>query len=421
MTIAETSSSPIIDIEDVGLDSGAHVLIKHALARLPVGGRLGVRGTAPELAVHLRAWCRAQGHEFILEPASASGSESASASESASESALAWVIRGSAEVGRWRGAERAGEAAWSDSRAVVDRPKPSWGLATRGAMVEAGTPEFHFALTTKDEIWTDDAARLYTQAAAGQWDPATAIAWNAPFDLPDEVEEAVVQVMTYLIENENAALVVPARFLGQVHPHFKEVVQVLAIQCADEARHVEVFTRRATLKGRQPGLSAASGQASLKTLLDEPDFAVASFLLSVLGEGSFLNLLNFLQAHAPDPVTRDVARLAAIDEARHVAFGMAHLQRHLLMAPDVRGRLQAAILRRHDALANTAGLNEEVFDALVLLGAKEWRPRAIADAYDKVANLKREMDSGRRNRLTRLGFAESQAAELSAMHTRNFM
>ena len=56
--------------------------------------------------------------------------------------------------------------------------------------------------------------------------------------------------MTYLIENETAALLVPARFLAQIHPHFREVLQLLAIQAADEARHIEVFTRRAQLGAR---------------------------------------------------------------------------------------------------------------------------------------------------------------------------
>ena len=97
--------------------------------------------------------------------------------------------------------------------------------------------------------------------------------------------------MTYLIENETAALVIPSRFIAQMHPHFREVMQVLAVQAADEARHMEVFTRRALLKRGSLGLSTAGGQASLKTLVDEPDFAIASFLLSVLGEGTFLSLL----------------------------------------------------------------------------------------------------------------------------------
>ena len=141
--------------------------------------------------------------------------------------------------------------------------------------------------------------------------------------------------MTYLIENETAALIVPSRFIAQMHPHFREVMQVLAIQAADEARHIEVFTRRALLKRKELGLSTSGGQASLKTLVEEPDFAMASFLLSVLGEGTFLSLLWFIERYAPDPVTAAVCRLAAQDEARHVAFGMAHLREHIQSDPGV--------------------------------------------------------------------------------------
>jgi hypothetical protein len=128
-----------------------------------------------------------------------------------------------------------------------------------------------------------DAGRIYAQGAAAQWDPATAISWNAKFDLPFEVEDAVVQIMTYLMENETASLLVPGRLVSQLHPHFREVMQVLALQAADEARHIEVFTRRALFKRKDLGLSTAGGQTSLKTLVEEPDFTIASFLLSVLG------------------------------------------------------------------------------------------------------------------------------------------
>lgn len=402
MTPPATSPPTVIDIEGLGLDAGAHLLIKRSLAGLPVGGRLGVRGSDPALAVHLRGWCRAKGHGF----APGDGE------------VAAWLTRGKASTGRLEGALRAGTPG---PDGAVEAPPACWGLAARGALVEAGTPAFHFPLDHKHLIWSDDAARLYAQAAAAQWDPATAIPWDAEFTLPDEVEEAVVQIMTYLIENENAALLVPARFLAQLHPHFREVMQVLSIQVADEARHVEVFTRRALLKGRPLGLSAAAGQASLKTLTDEPDFALAAFLLSVMGEGTFLHLLAFIEAHAPDPVTRAVVRLAAQDEARHVAFGMGHLNHQLQHDPGLRGRLALAVERRHDALANTAGLNEEVFDALVILAAGEWAPGAIAEGFKRVQALKADMDTGRRGRLARLGFDTAQAAALSGLHTRNFM
>jgi len=419
MTGTETSPSRIIDIEDLGFDRGAHILIKKALADIPVGEKIGVRGCAPDVAVHLRGWCRSQGHEIIWPESGAAGKEVHPPGVSP---LVACIVRGSATSGRGRHAETAGAPDPRQTGAVVDRPPAGWGLAARGARVEAGAPEFHFRLNSKNEVWADSVPRLYSQAAAAQWNPATAIEWDAPFELPPEIESAVVQVMTYLIENEIAALVVPAKFLAQVHPHFREVMQLLAIQVADEARHVEVFTRRATLRHKgELGLSTASGQLSLKTLLDEPDFTLASFLLSVLGEGTFLNLLWFLEHHAPDPVTRSVARLAAQDEARHVAFGIGHLQYMIARDPSTRGRLSAAINRRHDALAQTAGLNEEVFDALILLAAGEWKPEAVARGFEKVQVLKQEMDMDRRGRLIKLGFGAEEASALSALHTRNFM
>jgi hypothetical protein len=383
----------VIDLDDLGLDEGAHLLIKHALRS---SERIVVRGAAASLASDLAGWCRAQGH--VLERVDGT-----------------FVITRSPRD-RWRTAERAGSIAQPAEVAPA-----RWGLAPRGALVEQGVPDVGLSLAAKADVWADEAARLYAQAASAQWDPAAAIPWDAPVTHPEEVEDAVVQVMTYLIENETAALIVPTRFLGRLHPHFREVMQLLAIQAADEARHIEVFTRRARLRRGELGLSTAGGQASLATLFDEPDFAIASFLLSVLGEGSFLSLLWFLRDHAPDSCTREVARLAAQDEARHVAFGLAHLGRHVAEDPSLRLRLAAAIERRHDALASTSGLNAEVFDALVLLAAGDWSPAALRRGHVAVVELARDMDAGRRQRLVRLGFAPADAASLSALHTRNFM
>jgi TusA-related sulfurtransferase len=405
MTITETSSSRTIDIETLSFTSGAHLLLKKALRDLPVGGMLGVRASARDFAIHLRGWCREQGHEFV----------------EGDGQFVAWVVRGAASQGRWRGAERAGLSDARKKGAVYADPPAEWGFAARGAAIEAGGPAFYYPLQTKEQVWAENLPKLYSQAVAAQWNPQTAIDWNEPFEPDEEMERAVAQVMTYLIENENAALQVPARFIAQIHPHFREVLQLLAVQIADEARHVEVFTRRATLRGREMGLSTVSGRQSLKTLLDEPDFALASFLLSVLGEGTFLNLLWFLERHAPDPVTRQIARLVAQDEARHVAFGVGHLQYQLATDPALRGRLAAAVARRHEALSQTAGLNEEVFDALILLAAGSWREEDIAAGYARAQTLKDEMRAGRKARLEKLGFGDAEAAELSALHTRNFM
>jgi len=227
---------------------------------------------------------------------------------------------------------------------------------------------------------------------------ATAIPWDTPFELPGDVEDAVVHLMTYLVENETAALIVPSRFVAQLDPHFREVMQISAIEAADEARHIEVFTRRALLKSREPGLSTAGGQASLQTLVEEPDFATASFLLSALGEGTFLSLLWLIQRCAPDPRHRRRLPMAAQDEARHVAFGMSHLRRHIRAEPAFRETLAGAV-RRHHALRHTAGLNAEVFEALVLLAAGSWDPADLIRGSDAVDGLVQEMNRDRVKRL----------------------
>jgi hypothetical protein len=411
---AEPATSICADLEHLGFDAGAHLLVKLALGKVEVGQGIAVRGQAPGWQIQLASWCRAQGHAVLSAPDGGPG-----ATEPAQHTV--WVRKGSAQAGRWRGAAQTGHSDPRAEHAVAEQAQPGWGLAARGAAVEAGSPTFDFRLADKTQLWTDSAADLYAQAVAAQWSADRDIDWNDASVLPDAIEDAIVQIMTYMVENENAALIVPARFLGQLHPHYRELQAALAIQVADEARHIDVFTRRIRRHGREPALSTAGGQASLKSLLDEHDYSVAGFLLSVLGEGTFVNLLQFLQTEAPDPLTRQIARLAARDEARHVALGMSHLLYRLEREPDFRRRLAHAVEQRYDSLAGTAGLNEEVFDSLILVAAGDPSPAAIERGAQRVQQLMRDMAAGRYAKLIRLGFGRDEAEQLAALHTRNFM
>lgn len=392
-----------LSLGSLDLAQGAHLLLQRSLSTLAVGDHLVVRGSHPDLAMQLQVFARERGLGFINEIAAQN------------ENSATLVVDERSQA-RWVGAVRSGGA-----RSVVARPDARWGVAARGALIEDGSPAFDFSLNDKDEVWTPDAAKLYAQALSAQWDPQTAIDWSAAIVHPAEVEAAVVQVMTYLIENEVAALVVPARFLSRLHPHFREVMQLFAIQIADEARHIEVFTRRALLVHSEPALSTVGGQSSLKTLVDERDFLRSTLLLSVLGEGTFVDLLRFLEHQAPDPITRTIAQLTARDELRHVAAGMSHVEYIFAQDPDERSRARAAIEERHQTLATTAGLNAEVFDALLLLAAGSFEPTAIAQGFASVQQLQRKMHEGRTRRLERLGFSSSDADALSSLHTRNFM
>jgi hypothetical protein len=127
-----------------------------------------------------------------------------------------------------------------------------------------------------------------------------------------------------------------------------------------------------------------------------------------------------LEGSAPDTITSAVGRLAAQDEARHVAFGMSHLREHLEAEPSMKETLMNAVRRRHESLRHTAGLNAEVFDALVLLAAGSWDYADIGKGHDAVSTLVQEMHNGRKRRLLKLGFSDADAEEMSALHTRNF-
>ncbi len=384
-----------IDLGELALYEGAPVLLRLALRGLGEGELLEVRGSSPDLAADLSAWCRKEGHQY----------------------------RGNgAAAGIYRIERGAGSARLlTPGREIRETAEPGWGLAPRGAQIEAGGPELAFTLREKREVWAEELTTIYKQAVGNQWSAARDIAWGELPKLRPELETAVCQVMTFLTENEFAALYVPARFIPRIHPHYREVVEVLSVQVMDEARHAEAFTRRAEAGGIGLGTTAVSGQLSLQTLLEEPNFTTAAFLLCVMGEGTFLTLLKFLEEFAPDPVTAALARYAHRDESRHVAFGTAHLRYVLEREPERRGSLAAAVERRSRMLASISGLSPYVYDSLVVIAGGGISPAQIHEGARRVAGLHREMDRARRERLRSLGFGDDEATKLSSFHTKNFM
>lgn len=384
-----------VDLGDLALHEGGSVLLRRALTSLQEGDLLEVRGGSAELAEQLPAWCRQHGHQYL---------------QLNKGPRLHWIERGASDP-----------PLILPTREIAETAEPTWGLAPRGASIEAGGPAFSFPLRHKREVWAEELENLHRQAANNQWSVIRDISWNALPRLAPELETAVSQVMTFLTENEFAALYIPARFLARIHPHYREVLGVLAFQVVDEARHAEAFTRRAEEGGLGLGTTAISGQLSLRTLLEEAEFTTAVFLLCIMGEGTFLTLLKFLEENAPDPVTAALMRYAHRDEARHVAFGVSHIRYVLQREPERRPLLAAAVERRSRLLASISGLSPYVHDALVILAGGGLSPEQVRKGARRVAALHREMDRARSERLQALGFSAEEATRLSAYHTKNFM
>jgi hypothetical protein len=273
----------------------------------------------------------------------------------------------------------------------------------------------------RDSVAPPDVARLYDQAVAAQWDAARDIPWSKLPNLPEALESAVAQVMTFLAENELSALWVPSRFIARLHPAYVEVAMFLAMQMADESRHIDVFLKRARAGGAGLGVSSAVTSASLLTLLQIEDFTEVAFLLSVLGEGTFLDLLRFIEEHAPDAVTAEIVRRARLDEARHVHFGLSHVAHALGRDPTLYPRLEGAVRRRAATLAGVGGIPAPLQDALTILAAGGTEPDRVARGHDAFRELLTAMHESRIKRLLKAGFSAEQAATLSDLHTPNFM
>lgn len=387
----------VLDVGRLDGPSGLAVLLRRALARLAPGELLEVVAHGAPAAIDVQALVKAAGHRV----------------DGKLEENGAWRLR----VVRGPLADVARADPVAEGHAPIDS-----GFALRGTVHEGGAPHVAFALDRSDEVWMDEARALYEQAVASQWSAQRDLDWSAGGPLAPDLGWAVAQIMSFLAENEVSALLVPASFLPRIHPHFAEVSMFLATRIGDEARHLDAFRARAALaSGGQAFYSTRSTRASLLTLIEEPDFTTAEFLLGVLGEGTFLELLKFVEAHAPDPLTAELCRRARIDEARHVHFAMAHVRARIAADPSLAARLAAAARARSARIADSGALNPFFDDALVVLAAGGLDPARLPAGVDARARLLEEMAETRTRRLTALGFPPEEARAVSAVHTPNFM
>jgi len=386
-----------IDGGELPLGGGLLALVRPALDALQPGGLLAILSRAPGLRQDLPSWCRSERHDYV-------GVETIDGGD------RHLIARGRFSV-----------PTVTESSPLPAHADPASGFAPRGARLEPGRPSYPFTLNDRDHVAPPEVGRLYEQAAGAQWDATRDVPWDRVRELPPALDAALGQVMTFLAENELSALYLPSRFVARVHPVYVETAMFLASQLADEARHIDVFLRRARLCRGGLGVSASATARSLLSLLTIDDFTEAAFLLSVLGEGTFLDLLAFIERHAPDDATAELVRRARQDESRHVHFGLAHVRHGLATDATLFDRLEDAVRRRAAALHDVGGVPAPVQDALTILAAGEAAPRAVARGHERFRELLETMHASRMKRLEHAGFSPEQADRISRLHTPNFM
>jgi TusA-related sulfurtransferase len=408
------------DGEDLGVPEGLLVAVARLLDPLAEGEALELITANSSVSDDLRIWCRRAGHRF--------GGATRENGKSIIVIERGRVRRLLADPPEWgvcmprRGAN-VDMRDWQVGRhAAIDDEAPMAGsLAPRNAPIEEGAPSIEFSIHKRSDIWANAISELYEHATSNQWVGARDIPWQELAPLDEEVERAVCQIMTFLAENEYSALYVPARFIGQIHPHFTEAALFLTTVMVDEARHIEVFTKRALANGGGLGIASASTQLSLASLLEAKDFSTASFLLSVLGEGTFLDLLAFLEDHAPERATREICRRARQDETRHVRFGIAHARYSIEADANTARRFGSAVEARAEFLKSVSGVGALIEESLIIYSGGGMNASSLRAGTKHVAQLYETMHANRVKRLAAAGFGTDQADHMSRLHTPNFM
>ncbi|MEI0604628.1 ferritin-like domain-containing protein [Brachyspira alvinipulli] len=300
-------------------------------------------------------------------------------------------------------------------------PTSNIGLAPRNCVPENGSPDYGFDLNYKEDIWNNNITKLYEDTKKSQWNSSVDIDWNEIPDYDKDMEFAIVQIMTYLTENEFSALYVPSKFISKVSPYFYEIPLFLSSLMNDEARHIDAFIRRANINGMGVQYSSIITQNSLYTLYKEDNYLKSSFLLHIMGEGTFVDLLNFLEKYTQDEATKKLLRLVRIDESRHVAYGMNHVKQVLKYNPKKVSILKEAVFKRKEYLDELNGESTLLIESMAFLAGGGTSYNQYRRGMELIGELKEKMHTNRVQRLVDIGIDEDLAVDISKRHTPNFM
>jgi hypothetical protein len=213
-------------------------------------------------------------------------------------------------------------------------------------------------------------AALNEKARRLQWDASTDLDWTRPSEfgapLPDDSEFALdcfrrsplgrygrpmwdafrwefeSWMVSQFLSGEKAALTA-ASGLAVALPDAGARAS-LAAQAVDEARHVEVFSRYVREKMSDPYTVPHSFAGLLSETFRQKDADITVLGLQIMIEALALAAFRMAESTFHDTLLKQICRLAAQDEARHVSFGVLYLQ-------SVYPQLTSAELREREEFA----------------------------------------------------------------------
>lgn len=216
---------------------------------------------------------------------------------------------------------------------------------------------------------------LYEQTKQLQWNASTDVDWTIGVDfgaeLPDDSAfglsafessplanrgraawdafrwEFHAWLASQFAHGEQGAVIASAR-LTEVLPDV-DAKCFAAAQVGDEARHVEAFSRY--VREKLPTTYPVAGPLArlLQDIFRDARWDITALGLHVILEGLAMAMLRMAGSTFHDDLIRDITRLAARDEARHVAFGI------VLLRDVYRDLGPAELAEREDVVLEAAG------------------------------------------------------------------
>lgn len=221
---------------------------------------------------------------------------------------------------------------------TVPEVSTSRNLAPRGSIREPYLDKMPvieaYDVLEKKDAWAENVMSLYEEAKARQWNSTSDINWTELEPASEDLEIAACQMSTFLTEVEFVAGDFPARWIYRTSPDFFEVKNFLVTQMMDEARHMEVFRKRALANGGGLLHASPAFEWALKAILESPTHTQGTFLLNVLGEGLVLSVFRAGEYIAKTQVDKEIFRLCMQDEARHVSYGTLELKNFIDSSQD---------------------------------------------------------------------------------------
>ena len=240
------------------------------------------------------------------------------------------------------------------------------------------------------ESWSESATLLYEEALQRQWSSAVDIPWHELPELDDDLELAMSQLCTFLTQVEFIAGDEPGKFAPNISGDHFEIALFLASQIMDEARHLDVFRKRALANGVGL-LQAGTGAVGLLTA---QSFIEMVAQLHIVGEGFVQSVFRMGELFAQSEVDKRIFRLSAQDESRHVAFGVMHMKHLLETEPERREEIHTYLDRMEGQVGvvpNQAGLTGggETTEALAILLGGGTGEAQLNEGYNKLMAIRR--------------------------------